>query len=188
MDNLENYLKENRLRLDSEDLDATCWKEIESSFRQQRIKKLIRQTFIAAGIIVVFSLGSIFLLNRPDQNKLVTQSAIFPPAFTELSKQEASYLQVIGMTEDEIKKQRIPTEYQNLFSDFINQLHIIDQQYDLYKSEIKKHGYSEELIQQVIYNYQLKISVLQMLHSEMNKINNLSKSNKNEDTKIQLHI
>jgi hypothetical protein len=188
MDSFEHYLKENRLRLDTDDLDPQCWKEVESLFRQQRRKRTLRRVTMAASIAVVLGIGSLFFIYHADRNKPAPQSTIFPPAFTELSKQETSYLQLIGLTEDEIRKQRIPEEYKSLFNDFIDQLHIIDQQYELYKAEIEKHGYTDELIQQVIYNYQLKLSVLQMLRSEMNKINNLSKQNKNENKNIQLNI
>jgi hypothetical protein len=188
MDNLEQFLKENRLRLDSEDIDADYWQAVEGSFRRLRVKKLIRQTIVAASIVLVLGTSAFFIANRYDQHKEVAQEAIFPQRFTELSKQETSYLQLISITTNQINDQRIPAEYQSLFSDFIRQLQIIDQQYELYKSEIKKHGYNEEMVQQVIYNYELKLSVLQMLHSEMNKINKLSKSNQNEDKKIQIHL
>jgi hypothetical protein len=75
-----------------------------------------------------------------------------------------------------------------MFNDFTQQLQIIDKQYDIYKAQVEQHGYSEEIIQQIIYNYQLKLSVLHMLQSEINKINNLSKHEKHEYKKIQLSI
>jgi hypothetical protein len=136
----------------------------------------------------VVSLSSIFLFNRTDAVKPVTQSTIFPSSFIDLSKQETSYLQLIGLTEEKVREQRIPEAYKSLFSNFTRQLHIIDQQYNLYKTEIEKHGYTDELIQQVIYNYELKLSVLQMLQTEINKINNLSKNDKNENKHIQIEI
>lgn len=188
MDRFEQYLKENRLRLDTEDLEPDCWNAIADSFKQHKRRSTFRKLYVAASIVVVLGLISVIFLNKVNKTEQVVQSTLFPASFYDLSKQETSYLQVINMKVDEIKKQRIPAEYKNLFGDFIQQLQLIDQQYDLYKSQIEQHGYNEELIQQVIYNYQLKLSVLQMLQAEINKINNLSKNDKNENKNIQLNI
>lgn len=187
MDNFEQYLQENRLRLDIENLDDTCWERIKNSFIKYKRKRAFNQFYIAASILIIIGLSSVLFISRMNQNETV-QTTIFPESFTDLSKQETSFLQVINYTVDEIKKQSVPMEYENLFNDFIQQLQIIDHQYALYKKEIKEHGYSEELIQQVIFNYQLKLSVLQMLQSEIVKINNLSKKESHENTNIQLQI
>jgi hypothetical protein len=89
---------------------------------------------------------------------------------------------------DSIRSQRVPADYSYLFKDFMVQLDLIDKQYDIYKRELEKHGYNEEVIQQVIYNYQLKLSVLHSLQSEIAKINNLPKKEENENKKIRLTL
>jgi hypothetical protein len=55
-----------------------------------------------------------------------------------------------------LRKKKVPKENAALFNEFIKQLEVIDKQYELYKQEIEKTGYNDELIQQVIYNYQFK--------------------------------
>ena len=186
MDHFENYFKENRLRLDVEDLDPDCWKRIDTSFKKQRQHLFVRRLSVAASIVLVLAIGSVIYLNQ-NRNETV-QNQMSPLSYTNLAEQETSYLQVINIKVNEIKKQSVPVAYKSMFDDFVHQLQIIDQQYDLYKKELDQHGYSDELIQQIIYNYQLKLSVLQMLQMEMTKINNLSKHNGNENTNIQLNI
>ena len=188
MESFENYFKENRLRLDAEDLEQNCWLDIEASFKKHRQRLFLRRLYVAASIVMIMGLGSMLYLNLVSHKVKEVQNSIFPAKFTDLAKEETSYLQIINIKVNEIKRQSVPVAYKSMFDDFIHQLQIIDQQYDLYKQEIEQHGYSDELIQQIIYNYQLKLSVLQMLQSEMNKINNLSKQNGNENTNIQLNI
>ena len=188
MDRFENYFKENRLLLDTEDMDQATWKNVELSFRKHRQRIIFRRLYVAASIAVMLILSTVIYLNKTRTETIDVQNTIIPANYTNLVEQETSYLKVINIKVNEIKKQSVPVAYKSMFDDFVHQLHIIDKQYDLYKQEIEQHGYTDELIQQIIYNYQLKLSVLQMLQTEMNKINSLTKKKGNENTNIQLNI
>ena len=188
MEKFEQFFKENRLRLDTEDLDNASWKNIENSFKQHKRRRLYRQIYVAASIIIILGLSSM-LFNSDNSDKISEkQISIFNDFSPELAEQEVSYMKLINNKIDLIKEQKIPKENAELFEGFIEQLKVIDKQYELYKTEIKENGYNEDLIQQIIYNYQLKLNVLQMLQSEINKINNLTKKNKDEKNTIKIEI
>ncbi len=188
MEKFEQFFKENRLRLDTENLDETSWMNIENSFKIHKRKSFFRKLYVAASIIAILGLSSIIIFSGNEKNKQVVQTSIFTDISPDLVKQENSYIQLVNSKINKIKEEKVPKENAALFNEFIKQLEVIDKQYELYKQEIEKTGYNDELIQQVIYNYQLKLSVLQMLQSEIDKINRLSKKNKNEKEEIKLDI
>jgi hypothetical protein len=188
MDKFEQYIKENRLRLDTEDYANSEWEGIALSFKQYNRRKTFKRLYAAATLLVLITFGSVFFLRPSKPEDVVMKTTVLNGVATYYQDEENSAIKLINGAENEIRKQSIPVEYEGMFSDFIIQLGIIDKQYDLYKTTINEHGYSQELIQQVIYNYQLKLSVLQMLQSEIDKINKLTKNKRNENKKIQLHI
>jgi len=114
--------------------------------------------------------------------------ALFSEHEPNLVAEEEGYIQEIQLMVSSIRTQSIPVDYAHLFQDFTTQLDILDKQYELYRVELGKNGTTKELTQQIIYNYQLKISVLQKLQSEISKINTLIKNEKNDFKKIQLNI
>lgn len=188
MDKLEQFFKENRLRLDTENLDNASWENISSSIKKQKHKKLFRQIYFAASILLILGLTMVLYLKNDTKVNQTNEASIFYKFSPDLAEQEVEYMQLINNKVAEIKKQKVPARTIALFNEFIQQLEVIDKQYELYKIEIEKQGYNEDLIQQIIYNYQLKLSVLQMFQSEIDKINRLTKKQKDEKDKIKLNI
>ena len=182
MDKFERFFKENRLRLDIEDLDNSLKESIVHRFRIHDKKRSFIRMYAAVSTMAIIVLGYLYF------NQTRQHSGIFNEIATDLVKEETVYIESINNSVNAIKKQKIPVEYESMFEDFIQQLQLIDRQYVVYKAQVEQHGYSEEIIQQIIYNYQLKLNVLQMLQTEINKINNLSKKEKHEYKKIQLDI
>jgi len=188
MDKFEEYIRENRLLLDSEEFGNEEWDKIAATFDRYNRRMRLRKFYSAAIFISVISIGMLIYVNHLKQSEKSAKTEVFREVATYYKEQEISAIKLINGTEEEIRKQSIPVEYEDMFRDFTKQLQIIDNQYEMYKKEIADHGYNQELIQQVIYNYQLKLSVLQMLQNEINKINNLTKNHKNESKKTRIHI
>jgi hypothetical protein len=186
MDKFEQFFKDNRLLLDTEDLDNARWERINGACRQsdRRFTGLFRTAAVIAGLVLL----GIALYFGILKTKKPEQRGVFAIVAAELANEETTYLTSINLTMDSIRSQRVPADYSYLFKDFMVQLDLIDKQYDIYKRELEKHGYNEEVIQQVIYNYQLKLSVLHSLQSEIAKINNLPKKEENENKKIRLTL
>ncbi len=186
MDKFEQFFKENRLLLDTEDLDSARWEKIGGTFRQtdQRFTGLLRTAAVIAGLVLLG--GAIYVgLFKSEKHG---QQGVFTGMTANLADEESTYLTSISITMDSIRNQRVSADYGYLFKDFMVQLDLIDKQYAIYKSELEKHGYNEEVIQQIMYNYQLKLSVLQSLQSEITKINNLPKKEENENKKIRINL
>jgi hypothetical protein len=116
----------------------------------------------------------------------VAESILFNGVSDELAMQEKSYIQLINNKIETIENTEIQKDNAVLFDSFNQQLQTIDRQYDLCRKEIDKHGYTDELIQQVIYIYQLKLSVLQMMQKEVEKINQRSNKNNHEKEKLKI--
>ncbi len=188
MDKFEQFIKEHRMGLDTENSNSETWQNIESSMRMHKKRQLLSKLYIAAGVLIIISLG-IFALNiRNNSVQETANQSIFKNVSADLEKQELHYIHSINEQIELIKHIKIAKEHAKMFEEFVQQLKIIDNQYETYKKEIQKKGYNEELIQQIIYNYQLKLSVLQMLQSEMEKINNLTKDRKNESIKEKITL
>ena len=188
MDKFEKFIKENRMRIDTGNLDDSQWEKIAESFSQYNRRKNYWRLSIAAGIIVILTLGTLLFRPSLKQNEVPVRTSVLDGVSTFYRDEEISSIKLINGVENELRKQKIPVEYEDMFRDFTNQLQIIDKQYEIYKTEIEKNGYTHELIQQVIYNYQLKLSVLQMFQNEIDKINNLTKDRKDGNKKIQFNI
>jgi hypothetical protein len=188
MNKFENYIRENRLRLDSEELGNDAWKRIEQSFITYNRHVRLRRLYAAAAVLILLTVSTFFYLNHSGHSGNSERIAVLEGAANYYRQEELSNIRLISGTEEEIRKESIPSEYEDMFKDFTKQLQIIDKQYQLYKTEIAAHGYSPELIQQVIFNYQLKLSVLQMFQAEIDKINNLTKNNYNGNKKTRIHI
>jgi hypothetical protein len=188
MDKFEQYFKENRLRLDTGELENREWERIEESFSCYNRRRNLRQFYAAAIILTFIAVGTLIWVTQLKQLAGSDRTAVLNGVANYYMQEEISSINLINGAEDAIRKQSIPVEFEEMFTGFIKQLDVIDKQYEIYKTEISEHGYNQEIIQQVIYNYQMKLSVLQMLHSEINKINSRTKNNENENRKIKLHI
>jgi hypothetical protein len=187
MDKFERFFTENRLRLDTEDLDGSFGEKFTTLVSRHNRKKVIRTVYTVLSTAAIVVLVIMLYIDRSD-NSSSEKTGLFGKIATDLVKEEASYIQTINYSVSEIKKQTIPSECEPMFREFTQQLQIIDRQYEIYKAQVEKVGYSDEIIQQIMYNYQLKVSVLQTLKSEINKINNLTNRKSHESEKIQINL
>ncbi len=188
MDKFEQFFKENRMGLDAENSNPEAWKNIEASMKTYKKRQLLNKLYIAAGVLIIISVGVFALTISSGSAQRIENQSIFKNVSTDLEQQELNYINSINEQIEIIKQIKIAKEHAQMFGEFVKQLKIIDNQYDKYKKEIQSKGYNEELIQQIIYNYQLKLSVLQMLQSEMEKINNLTKNRKDESIKEKITL
>jgi hypothetical protein len=188
MDKFEQFFTENRLRLDTENLDAAFSEKIAGSVRHLNRRRLVSRIYTVTSMAAIMIMAVVIYLNYPGNEKQPVQNGVFSKIATDLVKEEDSYIKLINLSESVIRKQEVPAEYEPMFREFTQQLQIIDRQYEIYKAQVEKDGYSDEIIQQIMYNYQLKLSVLQTLQSEINKINKLSNTKSHESEKIKFNL
>lgn len=187
MDNFEQFFTENRLKLDVEPLPEGFNNQMIANFRAARRKKQAIRWFAAAGFLLLLVPGIMLLQPFFKPEPIALQES---PSSAELSilTRLQPYQTEIESSTQFISQQRVPTEYSVQFQDFLIQLQIIDRQQDIYQKQIDSYGYTEDMIQQIMYNYELKLMVLQKLQTEILKINKLSKTTNHEYTNIQLEI
>jgi hypothetical protein len=187
MDKFERFFAENRVRLDTEDIDASLSERIAERISRHNRRKLVSTVYAIVSTAAIVVLIVMLFINRSGENQ-TDKTGLFSKIASDLLQEEASYVRTINYSVSEINKQKIPSECVPMFREFTQQLQIIDKQYEIYKAQVEKVGYSDEIIQQIMYNYQLKVSVLQTLKSEINKINNLKNPKSHESEKIQINL
>jgi hypothetical protein len=89
-----------------------------------------------------------------------------------LQNVENSFKQVINLQRNKVGTIPMYAESAEYFSDFKIQIRQLEKDEKTVKAEIVKRGLTDELLGQLINLYQIKLSTLKQLQTEMNKINN----------------
>lgn len=100
------------------------------------------------------------------------------PDLIALNNVENSFKQVINLQRNRVGSIPMFAESADYFSDFKIQIRQLEQDEKKIKSDIVKRGLTDELLNQIINIYQIKLSTLKQLQIEMNKINNRYKQNR----------
>ena len=95
----------------------------------------------------------------------------------ELHTIESSFTQVINMQKQKINSTPMVAVTPDYFNDFKNQLQQMEKDEKNIKTDIKKNGINDAMVDQLIKIYQQKLTVLKQLQLEMNKTNNRFKQN-----------
>jgi ADP-ribosylglycohydrolase len=184
MSKFEQFIKENRSQLDTEHLETAVWENLEKVFRAKKRHTQLIQTGIAAALILLMA---IFWLLKDDRKQISAPvNMIFSENQNELQLKEENFIHLINSNIKQIERTEIPAEKTPMFDNFIEQLRTIDKQLQLIQQQIETAGYTEELIQQTIYMYQLKLSVLDMMQFEAEKMNERLNTHSHEKKKIQI--
>lgn len=91
---------------------------------------------------------------------------------------ESSFKQVINLQRDKVSTTPMFGESSDYFTDFKIQINQLEKDEKGIKAEIVKRGMSDQLLNQLINIYQIKLNTLKQLQLEMNKINNRIKQNR----------
>jgi len=186
MDNFEKYIRENRLKLDTEDLEPDFKNHLKNSFNKTTKKRMLNYWYLIASVVII-SLSVLLFMEKNKNNRLNFYRENKNSLATEFNSQEDFYSSAINQQVKIIEKEKINKENLVYFNEFIEQLKTIDNQYKLINKQIKKQGYTEDLIEQLMYIYKLKLSVLQMMQKEIKKINNRTKIKNHEKENIRIY-
>ncbi len=91
---------------------------------------------------------------------------------------ESSFTQVINLQKARISTTPLYAESPNYFKDFKLQMQQMEKDEKQIKNFISKNGMSDELLDQLINVYQLKLNMLKQLQNEMQKLNTRYKQNR----------
>ncbi len=106
----------------------------------------------------------------------------------ELHTIENSFTQVINLQRKKINSIPMVAVTPDYFNDFKYQLQQMEKDEKNIKTDIRKNGVNDALIEQLIKIYQQKLTVLKQLQMEMNKTNNRFKQNSSTTDSTQSYF
>lgn len=89
-----------------------------------------------------------------------------------LQNVENSFKQVINLQRNKVGTIPMYAESAEYFADFKTQMKQLEKEEKSIKAEVVKQGLTDDLLNQLINLYQIKLGTLKQLQTEMNKINN----------------
>ena len=144
-----------------------AWKGIEQKLQKNKKGKLIISISIAACFLILFGTGT-FLFNNTKQSVVV--SDYYAKMSEELLEVEYYYTGLIDNKQQQIENSG-PYD-KDFFQAFLDELNLLDEQHENYKTAVNNFGYREELVRALIENQQQKLNILNRLLSEIQKVKN----------------
>lgn len=184
--NLKKFIRENRNEFDDKHPPANVWEKIEGSLipGKEKKKSIIRPLYkwtMAAAAVLVISTGVYFVIfdKKNDAGSVVTPG----PAGTEsvemgITPQITQFVKMIDMKQTELKT--LAAEQPELYRKFTSDLDQLDSSYNTLKNRLNAAPNREMLLEAMIQNLQLQLSVL---NQQLNIINQIKQSKKNSHEK-----
>ena len=119
--------------------------------------------------------------NSPEkvaQQKNTETKKQLPVAYQLLNSFENNYNKLVSLQLKSIRNTPILGESPGYFNGFKLRMHQIDEDEFMLKTQIKKNGLHDELLEQLINVYQQKINLLKDLQQEISSMNNKIKENR----------
>jgi len=175
--NLDNFISNNRDEFDSESPSGKVWEHIETAFTAKKKVRLIQMPFfkwsIAAAAVLVIASVIYFQLNKKakDQDEIVKTDTDINKLSPEFGPQVNEFAKLIDMKQEELKvlSKNQPVLYRKFTAD-ITQL---DSSYNALKKQLSVSPNKEMLIEAMIQNLQLQLSVL---NQQLNIIKQIKQS------------
>lgn len=186
MNRFEEYLRENKEKLGTVDVDPVLWNSIENELLRKNNRRFRLYLRIAASLLVIIASASIikYVFPEMDSNPQFSISA-YSPEYGQIEKdfQKAIYFQT-----NQVRSLEIPRSNELDFKVLLNELKVLDNQYKVYSDRIEQYGYNEDIGNKVLEYYSLKLELLKKIQLEIIKINNFKRNSKYENNKVNLQI
>jgi phosphoglycerate-specific signal transduction histidine kinase len=182
MDNLENFITQNRDAFDDSIPSLKVWAAIDRTANKKHARRirLWKQLQIAAAITVLLVSGGIV-------GSYLTQSGQGNSAMAILQQAAPEYFEM-----EQYFKTQIDDRINQLVSyspndQVLQDLDQIDQAMLELKAELQDapKGKEDEIIENLIQNYQMKVAILEKVLERM-QLNSHTKNNKTEDDEISI--
>lgn len=162
---LKRFIEDNREEFDDKTPAGKVWENIEASFSPKKETRSIIRPFykwsMAAAAMLVLSSGVYFMIFNKSAsvepvNKAAPGSA---PEVTESFTPEMSqFVKLIDMKQEELKK--LSAEQPELYRKFTKDLNQLDSSYNTLKKQLNAAPNREMLLEAMVQNLQLQLSVL----------------------------
>lgn len=164
-EDLEKYLKSNRLKLDVEEPEVDLiWEGVKHDLHQK--KNAVPQWFWKVAAIFIFVVSaSYFIINESSKKQVILVN--LADISDDLGNQEAQLQQLVDLKWDEVQK-NIPEENQ-AFQFLLDEMKSLDEVYSTYQKDLNSTLNNEPVIRAMLDYYEKKIRLLNRLLSEIEK-------------------
>jgi hypothetical protein len=160
IDRLEEFVKSHRTEFDLQEPDPKLWKGIERSISLRR--KYRWSYYLSRAAVVIFLIGAtlvgqkIWMKYSPGKSETTADVEINIP---ELKEAEMYYSGMINEKLKEVKP--LLLEYPTMEKELETDLSELDSIYSSLKNDLKDNIANHEVIEAMIQNYRLRISILE---------------------------
>jgi hypothetical protein len=167
--NLEKYLKTRRQELDVEEPDdALLWEGIRKEIITEKKASGFNLWKVAAIFLAVFTLSYI-IYNEISREK--EREFTLSQINESLGAREKSYQQTVILKMQDANIQELSgTPDNDIIPVLINELNVLDTIYQDAISDLKQHGYMEQIVEIIFDTYEKRIRILEKIIMETRKI------------------
>jgi len=166
---IENYLRNKRDQLDVEEPDsAMLWEGIRKDILLEKKSHQINLWKIAAIFLVIFTLSYI-VYNEVGKEK--EREFTLSQINKSLGEREEEYKKMISLKMQDVNIQELTTnsEY-DILPILVNELNELDTIYAGAISDLKQHGYLEQIVDIIFDTYEKRMRILEQIIMETQKI------------------
>ena len=166
--NLEKYLKENRLKLDVDEPDKhSIWERIKGGIDKKN--HILPNWFWKVAAIFIFIVsGTYFIINETKEDKVVLVT--IADVSENFGKQEAELIHLVNLKWEEV--QPLIPKNNNDLQFLLDELNELDEVYKTYQNDLGNSDANEQIITTLLDYYQKKIRILNRLLHEIQKQQN----------------
>ena len=184
-DNFEKFIRDNRNGFDALEPGQDLWAKIEKNINKKKGFLLKKFTYRAAAVALIFVLSYLFSTYMVSNNYKI--SGLFNKKqevnIPELQEAENYYAGLIDNKLKEIKP--FLTSYPTLEDEVLIELSDLDSIYRNMKNDLKDNIANREVVEAMIQNYRLRVSILEDILTQFKKEeeteNNHTKQQKKND-------
>ncbi|MGS2741188.1 hypothetical protein [Sinomicrobium sp. M5D2P17] len=147
--------------------------------RKTRSGKLWKNLSIAASVALLLGVGWIFY-NQPQPSPDPVVETEEQVAYPELEKTRYYFSSLIENELKKIKDEADTEDTKIIVNDAIVQLEQIESDYEKLEAELQKNGYSKQLLNAMITNFQTRITLLQNVTEQIEDTKQLKRNNHEE--------
>ena len=187
---IKNFIADNRNEFDDAIPSDKVWQNIEAAFTQKRQQIFLNSIYfkwsVAVAVLLLMGLGIYFFSSKNKPVETIVEN-ITAPDINGLAFEEApqvnTFVKMIAVKQEELKM--IAKEQPQLYEKFTNDIIELDSSYNVLKKQLNISPNREMLIEAMIQNLQLQLSVL---NQQLNIINQIKQSKKYKHEKYNQSI
>ena len=177
MDNLEKYIKENRVAFDDRNPPEDAWHYINGRVEKNKTRMFSISTYLwRAAVIVLLAVVTLLLVDRSEKEDTIAEANEF------INDNEIAFNDVEAFYFKEIEtKQSLIIQFvadnPELDKDLLGEIDQLDSTYQMLKSAAEV-GQSERIIDAMVLNLQMRIDILNQQLEVLEKIKNIKENEK----------